>query len=100
MAGKEHKGTCASGSDYVTQRSHRSSDTQKPYMENVTQRSHASNDVQKSYISNETIFIDASIVRRVKRKALQMQGQLSLHFVGRFYQQCLEELGLWDVDGI
>ena len=100
MAGKAHKGNHASGSDYVTQRSHRGSGTQKPYMENVTQRSRASNDVQKSYISDETIFIDASIVRRVNRKALQMQGQLSLHFVGRFYQQCLEELGLWDVDGI
>ena len=56
--------------------------------------------VQNSYISNEMIFVDASIVRRVNRKAIQMQGQLSLHFVGRFYQQCLEELGLWDVDGI
>lgn len=100
MAGKEHKGNHASGSDYVTQKSHGSGDTKKSYIGNVTQRSHASNDVQKSYISNETIFIDASIVRRVKRKALQMQGQLSLHFVGRFYQQCLEELGLWDVDGI
>ena len=52
--------------------------------------------VRKAYISDETVFIDASIVRRVKRKALQMQGQLSLHFAGVHYQQCLEELGLWE----
>ena len=54
-------------------------------------------DVRKTYISDNTVFIDASVVHRVRRKALQMQGQLSLHFMGKHYQSCLEELGLWDM---
>lgn len=51
----------------------------------------------KAYVSEDTIFIDANIVHRVRRKALQMQGQLSLHFMGKHYQSCLEELGLWNM---
>ena len=51
----------------------------------------------KAYVSEDTIFIDASVVHRVRRKALQMQGQLSLHFMGKHYQGCLEELGLWNM---
>lgn len=52
---------------------------------------------EKAYISEDTIFVDASVVHRVRRKALQMQGQLSLHFMGKHYQSCLEELGLWNM---
>lgn len=53
---------------------------------------------EKAYVSEDTIFVDASVVRRVHRKALQMQGQLSLHFMGVHYQQCLDDLGLWCIE--
>lgn len=52
---------------------------------------------EKAYVSEDIIFVDVSVVRRVRRKALQMQGQLSLHFMGKYYQSCLEELGLWNM---
>lgn len=52
---------------------------------------------ERSYISQETVFIDWSVVRRVRRKAIQLQGQFLTRLVGRIYRQCLEELGLWEV---
>ena len=55
------------------------------------------NNIQKSYTCDDTVFIDESLVRKIKRKAIRMQGQLSLHFAGVHYQQCMEELGLWDI---
>ena len=53
---------------------------------------------EKAYVSEDIIFVDVSVVRRVHRKALQMQGQLSLHFMGVHYQQCLDDLGLWCIE--
>ena len=53
---------------------------------------------EKAYVSEDIIFVDVSVVRRVRRKALQMQGQLSLHFMGVHYQQCLDDLGLWSIE--
>lgn len=54
---------------------------------------------EKSYITGDTVFIDDSVVRRVRRKAIKMKGQLFLRLVGVHYQQCLEELGLWNEKG-
>lgn len=49
-----------------------------------------------SYRTDETIFIDAAVVRKVKRKAIQMKSRIYTHIAGVFYQQCMEELGVWD----
>lgn len=54
---------------------------------------------EKSYITGDTVFIDDSVVRRVRRKAIKMKGQLFLHFVGVSYQKCLKELGIWNEKG-
>lgn len=50
-----------------------------------------------SYRTDETVFIDAAVVRKVKRKAIQMKSQVLTHFAGTMYQQCMEELGIWEV---
>lgn len=50
-----------------------------------------------SYRTDETVFIDAAVVRKVKRKTIQMKSRISTHIAGVFYQQCMEELGIWDV---
>lgn len=50
-----------------------------------------------SYRTDETVFIDAAVVRRVKRKAIQMKSRVLTHFAGTMYQQCMEELGIWEV---
>lgn len=47
--------------------------------------------------TDETVFIDAAVIRRVKRKAIQMKSRISTHIAGTFYQQCMEELGIWDI---
>lgn len=53
---------------------------------------------QRNYRSQDTVFIDADVIRKVKRKAIQMKDKLSTHFMGVHYQQCLEELGLWNME--
>lgn len=50
-----------------------------------------------SYRTDETVFIDAVVIRKVKRKAIQMKNRISTHIAGVFYQQCMEELGIWEV---
>lgn len=54
--------------------------------------------MQHSYQTDDTVFIDTEMIRKVKRKAIQMKGKLSLRFAGRIYQQCMEELGIWEVE--
>jgi hypothetical protein len=51
--------------------------------------------IEKAYTGGEAVFIDESVVRRVRRKAIRMQGQITLRIIGKIYQKCLEELGLW-----
>lgn len=51
-----------------------------------------------SYRTDETVFIDAAEIRKVKRKAIQMKSSVLTHFAGIFYQQCMEELGIWEVE--
>lgn len=50
-----------------------------------------------NYHPDETVFIDAAVIRRVKRKAIQMKSRICTHIAGTFYQQCMEELGIWDI---
>lgn len=50
-----------------------------------------------SYRTDETVFIDAAVIRRVKRKAIQMKSRICTHIAGTFYKQCMEELGIWDI---
>lgn len=50
-----------------------------------------------SYRTDETVFIDAAAIRKVKRKAIQMKSRVLTHFAGTMYQQCMEELGIWEV---
>ena len=52
---------------------------------------------QRNYRSDVLVFIDAEVIRKVKCKAIQMQEKRYLHFTGIHYQQCMEELGLWNV---
>jgi hypothetical protein len=51
--------------------------------------------IEKAYTGGEAVFIDESVVRRVRRKTIRMQGQITLRIIGKIYQKCLEELGLW-----
>ena len=45
---------------------------------------------------NDVIFIETNAIRKIERKARHMQEHLSTHFMGVHYQDCLEELGLWE----
>ena len=51
----------------------------------------------KTYASDGMVYIDVENVKKLKRKAKRAQEHLSTYLFGVCYQECMEELGLWEV---